>query len=542
MNEIILQIKNYIRSAWRFRWPAVMLAWVVALIGWASIFVMPDKYESEAKVYVDTESVLRPLLEGLAVQNDMKQRLHLMTRTLLSHENLQKLILQTDLDHLATNRQEREQLISRLRNTIVVDVNRRTIPGTRGETENFYTIRYTYKDRFMAQKVVKVLLDIFVESALGDTRIESDAAQKFLTQQIREYEARLTEAENKLTEFKRQNVDTLPREGGGIFQRLETTKTGLEDIQLELKEARIRRDELKRQYSRTLAEEERRRASMGVSANADSPTAQRLLAMQTRLDELLLRYTEQHPNVQEIKQTIADLKKQAEDSPPVVVSTTTSSNNVSSALEQLKLAYRESEVELRTVRLRHDEYQARVNELKEKLDTMPKVEAELTRLNRDYSINKENYQELVQRLESAKMSEQADEAGDNLKFRIVEPPSVPILPIGPKRLLLTALALFMALAIGGGLAFLLSLLKPVYFDMRTLRTELEFPVLGQVTRVMTDDVKMKRRLEISGFVSVVVLLILLFIGIVLIHVMGMREDIILLIKQSGILSLFRNGS
>lgn len=540
MSDIILQIKNYIRSAWRFRWPAVILAWVVALTGWGAVFILPDKYESEAKVYVDTESVLRPLLEGLTVQNDMKQRLHLMTRTLLSHENLQKLILQTDLDHLATSQEEREQLIDWLRKTIVIDVNRRPIPGTR-ETENFYTIRYTYSDRFKAQKVVQALLDIFVESALGDTRIESDAAQKFIQQQIQEYEARLVEAENKLTEFKRMNVDTLPRDGTGIFQRLEEVSTGLEEIQLQLKEAQIRRDELERQYNTTLAEEEQRRASLGVSANADSPTAQRLLAMQTRLDELLLRYTEQHPDVQELKQTITELKQQVAAAPPSATGNLSSPNTVSTALEQLKLAYRESEVDLRTIRLRRDEFQARVDELKQKLDILPKVEAELTRLNRDYSINRENYQELVQRFESARMSEQADEAGDNLKFRIVEPPKVPIIPVGPQRLLLSALVMSLALGAGGVLAFLLSILKPVYFDIRTLRTELEFPVLGQVTRVMTEDVKMKRRLEISGFVSVVVLLFLLFMGLVLIHVMGMREDIIMFVKQTGILSLFRSG-
>jgi polysaccharide chain length determinant protein (PEP-CTERM system associated) len=470
----------------------------------------------------------------------MKQRLHLMTRTLLSHENLQKLILQTDLDHLATSQEEREQLIDWLRSTIVIDVNRRPIPGTR-ETENFYTIRYTYSDRFMAQKVVQGLLDIFVESALGDTRIESDTAQKFLQQQIQEYEARLIEAENKLTEFKRQNINTLPREGTGIFQRLEEAKTGLEEIQLQLKEAQIRRDELKRQYTTTLAEDEQRRASLGVSANADSPTAQRLLAMQTRLDELLLRYTEKHPDVQELKQTIADLKQKALAAPPVVSRPFSAPSTVSTALEQLKLAYRESEVDLRTIRLRRDEFQTRVDELTQKLDILPKVEAELTRLNRDYSINKENYQELVQRYESARMSEQANEAGDNLKFRIVEPPKIPILPVGPKRPLLTAVVLFVALGIGGGIAFLLSQIKPVYFDMRTLRTELEFPVLGQVTRIMTDEVRMKRRLEISGFVSIVALLFLLFIGIVLIHVMGLREDIILLIKQTGIHSLFSSG-
>ncbi len=538
MNEIILQIKNYIRSAWRFRWPSVAVAWVIALVGWASIFTMPDIYESEAKVYVDTESVLRPLLEGLAVQNDMNQRLHLMTRTLLSHENLQNLILQTDLDHQIETNEQREQLIVALRQKIVIDVDQRRIPGTRG-TENFYTIRFAHNDRFTAQRVVKVLLDIFVESALGDTRIESNAAQEFLRQQINEYETRLVEAENRLTEFKRKNVDTLPRDGVGIFQRLEEAKRGHEEIQLQLKEARIRRDELKRQYSTTLAEEESRMASLGLSANAETPTGQRLLAMQTRLDELLLRYTEQHPDVQELRATIEDLQKQAAVKPNRTASTISTPASGSSALEELKLAYREAEVDLRTIQLRYDEFSARIEELKQKLDTLPQVEAELTRLNRDYDINRENYQVLVQRYESARMSEQAEEAGDNLKFRIVEPPKVPILPIGPKRLLLTAFILVAALGIGGGLAFLLSLLKPVYFDMRTLRTELEFPVLGQVTRVMTDDVRMKRRLEIGGFVSVVVLLLLLFIGIVLIHVMGMREDIMLLIKQSGILTLFK---
>ncbi|MES9926975.1 MAG: GNVR domain-containing protein, partial [Candidatus Thiodiazotropha sp. 6PDIVS] len=321
-----------------------------------------------------------------------------------------------------------------------------------------------------------------------------------------------------------------------IFTRLDSARSDLETVQLELKEARIRRDELKRQYTTTLAEEQRRNDSLGLSAASNSPMAQRLLAMQTRLDDLLLRYTDQHPDVQELKSKIEELKKQAANSPrvaPVPISSG-SSSGATSALEQLKLAYRQSEVDLRAIRLRANEYQNRVNETKKKLDTLPQVEAELTRLNRDYNVNKTNYQELVQRLESAKMSEQADEAGDNLKFRVVEPPTVPLFPVGPKRLLLTIGVLIVALGIGGGIAFLLSQFKPVYFDMRTLGTELEFPVLGQVSRVMTDDVKMKRRVAISGFITMFLLLILLFISIAAIYVVGLREDILMMVKQTGL--------
>jgi polysaccharide chain length determinant protein (PEP-CTERM system associated) len=529
MNEIVFQIKNYLRSAWRFRWLAIIFSWLFAILGWFVVFVLPNQYQSEAKVYVDTESVLRPLLQGLAVQNDMNQRLHLMTRTLLSQENLKKLLTMTELDYNATNRQEEQKLINWLRSTIDVEVNRRPIPGTR-ETENFYIIRFEHDDRFMAHRVVKVLLDIFVESALGDTRIESDTAQNFLQEQIVEYENRLLEAENRLTNFKRKNVDTLPREGGGIFNRLENARRDLEGIQLELKEATIRRDELKRQYTTTLQEEQRRRQEMGLASASNSPMARRLLAMQTRLDELLLRYTENHPDVQELKSKIEELKVRAEKSSAAYTSAGSgnSASNVSTALEQLKLAYRQSEVNLRAIRMRTDEYQGRVTELKKKLNTLPKVEAELTRLNRDYNINKTNYQELVQRLESARMTEQADEAGDSLKFRIVEPPSVPLLPVGPKRLLLSAAVLVIAMGFGGGIAFLLSQLKPVYFDMRSLRDELEFPVLGQVSRVMTNNVKMKRRFEIGGFISMFSLLFVLFVVVAAVYKIGLREDILTL--------------
>ncbi|MBA1333084.1 hypothetical protein QQ73_19160, partial [Candidatus Endoriftia persephone str. Guaymas] len=87
--------------------------------------------------------------------------------------------------------------------------------------------------------------------------------------------------------------------------------------------------------------------------------------------------------------------------------------------EQLKLAYRQAEVELTSTRVRVKEYEKRIKALKEKLAFLPKVEAELKRLDRDYHINKKNYEELVQRLESARMSVQADVAGDSVKFRIV---------------------------------------------------------------------------------------------------------------------------
>lgn len=525
MNDLIVTLKNHIRSAWRFRWSALLVAWLVTLVGWGGVFITSDKYQSMAKVYVDTESVLRPLLQGLAVQTDLDQRLQLMTRTLLNNENLEKVLRETDLDLEADTLEERQQMLEELRETVEVESQRR---------QNFYTISYEYKDPYIAKKVVETLLNIFVEAALGDTRMESDTAQKFLQEQIKDYEARLVLAENRLTEFKRRNVDTMPGQSGGVFNQLQAAQRELQNVSLELKEAQIRRDELQRQYERTAVEEETRRRQGEVVL--ETPTGQRILAMETRLDELLLRYTEEHPSVRELKSTIEDLKAQ-EAKKGIVMSQSNVPQGVSTALEELKLAYRQAEVNLKAIRLRKNEYEKRIEKLKTKLDVLPKVEAELTRLNRDYEINRTNYQELVQRLESARMSEQADEAGDNVKFRIVEPPKVPLFPVGPKRILLSIGVLFLGLAAGGGFAFLLAQMKPVYFDPALLRKETGVPVLGQVSRVWTGDLLLKRRLEVTGFGASVALLLVIFVVILLTYQLGYREEIVtnlkLLLKSVG---------
>jgi polysaccharide chain length determinant protein (PEP-CTERM system associated) len=517
MNELIVMLKNHVRSAWRFRWSALVACWLVALVGWGVVFITPDKYQSTAKVFVDTESVLRPLLQGLAVQTDLEQRLQLMTRTLLNNENLEKVLRETDLDLEANTVEERQALIEKLRETVSIETQRR---------QNFYSISYEYKDPYIAKKVVEILLNIFVEAALGDTRVESDTAQRFLQEQIQEYEARLVKAENRLTEFKRRNVDTMPGQSGGVFSQLQEAQRALQNIKLELKEAQIRRDELQRQYRRTAAEEDERRRQGQVVL--ETPTGQRILAMETRLDELLLRYTEEHPSVKEMRATIAELKEQ--EAKTAVVDTPLSPQGVSTALEELKLGYRQAEVNLTAIRLRKDEYEKRVEELKAKLDVLPKVEAELTRLNRDYEINRTNYQELVQRLESARMSEQADQAGDNVKFRIVEPPKVPLLPVGPKRLLLSIAILILALASSGGLAFLLSQMKPVYYDPQILRKETDVPVLGQVSRVWTREMALKRRVAVTGFGASVALLLVVFVVILMTYKLGYREEIVTSLK------------
>lgn len=512
MKEVIQQIFLQVRAGWRYRWYAMMLAWLVAISGWFVVMTLPDKYEASARVYVDTDSMLRPLLRGLAVQTDFSQRIQLMTKTLLSRPNLEKIARETDLDIYAKTPKEQEKLLLKLSDAITFKSTRR---------QNLYTITYFNNDPKLAKDVVQALLTIFVETTLGDSRKDSDSAQRFLDTQIGQYERKLTEAENRLTEFKRKNIGALPGQGGNVFQRMQKAKEEYAQAQLTLREAAFRRDEIKRQLNeakRTI------NTDRSVTEESLSPTDSRILLLQKKLDDLLLKYTELHPDVIEIRETITTLeknKKQKKKKKDNIVA-------INTLYEQTKLELGKAQAELAGMRVRANEFKDRVTKLQSLVKILPQVETELKRLDRDYAINKKNYDGLVSRRESAKISESADSAGDNVKFKVIDPPRQPILPVGPKRLLLNIIILILSFVIGAGVAFFMSQLHPVIYDQNSLRRLTGLPVFGSVSRIWTPNLIFKRKVEVGVFI---------FSAIGLIGIFGL---VLYLQNYSGTFELFQS--
>ncbi|HEB67299.1 MAG TPA: chain length-determining protein [Gammaproteobacteria bacterium] len=494
MQETIEQYVAYVKGAWRFRWYVHLIAWPLCLLGWTTVYLIPDHYEASARVYVDTQSLLRPLLKGIAVQTDTRNEVEIMTRTLLSRPNLEKVARMTDLDLEATTPEEMERLMLRLEHDI-------QLKG-RGR-DNLYRITYANEDPEKAKQVVQALLTIFVETSLGDTRKDTDIAQRFLDEQIEEYEARLIAAEEALKEFKRRNVGMMPKEGQEYYQQLQEARADLSQAQLELSEAIQRRDELRRQIRTSrFPHAGSQEASPGLVA-ASSPLDIRIQNLQQRLDELLLRYTEKHPDVVATRRTIEALQKQqAEMARMMSESASSESATVlasSPVYQQLKILLGEAEATVAALQVRVDRYQKEVTDLREKMDVIPQVEADLKRLNRDYGINKRNYEELLARRESAKISQEAGQSSESVKFRIVDPPYVPLKPSAPNRPLLITAVLFGGFLVGGGFAFFLSQLRPAFDNTRQVLEELGIPVFGIVSRIWTGRARLKRRAEVMAF-------------------------------------------
>lgn len=508
MHELLDQLLNYVRGIWRYRWYAMGLTWIVVLVGWAVVFRLPDQYQASARVYVDTDSILRPLLRGLAVQTNVDQRLQIMTRTLLSRPNLQKVARMSDLDITAKTPADMENLIDRLGSAIHIQSTRR---------ENLYTISYENPKPQVAKRVVQSLLTLFVENTLGQSRQDSDTAQKFLDQQIKDYEQRLVQAENRLLEFKRKNVGFLPGESGDYFDRLQKAQEDLNQAKLSLREAQNQRAELARQLKDADQED-----SLGLSTDLSTPQTTaldgRIQALQQKLDNMRLKYTDKYPDVMEIKRVIASLQKQRTQKLKAMAASNPDAQAAANPLyQQRKVALDQADANIAAIKTRVQAYEANVQQLQKMVNTLPQVETELKRLNRNYSITKKNYDALVARRESAQISQDAKETGDGVKFRVIDPPRVPLTPSGPDRLLFSSLVLVGALAVGLVLALLLSQIRPVVFDRRALRDLSGLPVFGSVSRIWTSRMVFKRRVEFGAFVSAAFLLTLAYGGVVWIH-------------------------
>jgi polysaccharide chain length determinant protein (PEP-CTERM system associated) len=480
MDQVLQQILGYAKAAWQRRWWGVVAAWLVCIVGWTWVMIIPDRYEASARVYVDTQTLLKPLLSGLAAEPNVEQQIKLMTRQLVSRPTLEKVARMTDLDVKAKTPEQTEGMLNGLAGKIsIADAGR----------ENLYTISYQDANGDLAKKVVQSLLTIFVESSLGKTRQDISSSQRFIEEQLQQYQQKLTDAESALTEFKRKHIGMMPGQGGDYYSKLAETSAQLRQAQLDQQEAVNRRNQLKRQ----LADEEPELNAAAAAGPANSETDSRIQALEKQMDQLRLQYTDLHPDIQSTKRLIEKLQAQKKAEIAQRKADPAGSKIQNPVYQQLTIAIAESDATVSALGARVAEYQRRFGELRNASNMIPQVEQEYTQLTRDYDVYRQNYDALLKRRESVTMSGEVESKTDTVDFRVIDPPFVPSQPAWPNRPLLLSLVTLAGLAAGVAVAFLLSQLRRTVTDRRVLRELTGLPLLGAVSRVETDETRRRKR-------------------------------------------------
>jgi len=502
MNEQLILIYGYLHGMWRHRWIALLIAWLVALVGWPYVLSMPDQYRASAVVHIDTTSVMKPLLKGLALETDAVDELQVMTRVLLSRDNLLSVIRETDMDLAAETPEDREKLVIGLANAIVVEESKVTKRG--GPRSNIFEISYQGASADRVYQVVSKLLNTMIEGMLSSSRTDSLTAQKFLDTQIDEYEQRLTQAEQQLAEFKKTNVGYMPDEKGGYYARLQFAQDNLERTRSALRLAERRATELKKQLGGE--------NPLLDSDSYQSMTVTKLRQYHQQLEILLNQFTNQHPDVLALRAVIKDLKTNQHANVDDAVVGGGDIVEFNPVYQAMKVELSKAGVEIVTLKIQLVDQQRRVKNLKGSIDIIPEVEARLSKLNRDYEVTRERYLNLVERRESARLAHSAGKSAGDVTFRVIEPPIVPLKPSGPKRLLLLTGVLVAALGGGLGLSFLWYLLQPSFIDIQQVRFRTGLPVLGSVSLYLSPEHRQERHKQLASFLSAMVLLFCVYGG------------------------------
>jgi polysaccharide chain length determinant protein (PEP-CTERM system associated) len=479
-----------IRSAWRFRWFGVAAAFVVALIGWCIVFALPDRYETIASVFVDTRTALKPALKNLTVDQDVDAQINYVRQSLLARPQLEKIATDTGvLPATVTDERERLKILSKLVDNITLTVSSAGNQGDERSTAGtIYSIDYLDSSPRRSMRVVEVLLNTFVEQTLGGKREGSENVQKFLGARIKDYEQRLSAAEERIAAFKKQNVGLMPSEQGGYFTQLQNEVDAGKKANTELSVALSRKEELTRQLHGDEAISAAGSSAPSIGAQGvtnGSDTLTRIQETEAKLDELLLRFTDMHPDVISTRATLEELKKRRAQEleslrrgdASAVASSGAGKNPV---YQSIQLELNKVGVEIAALRRESEQHENTVAELRKRLNSAPQVEAEYQQLNRDYDVNKAEYTALLENFQKARLGEQADTAG-SVRFEIVQPPEEPLAPVWPRRTRLLALIWLAALGVGCGVAYGLHMLRPVVNSVRGVGELTSFPVLGAVS-------------------------------------------------------------
>lgn len=516
MNDVIQLVRGYARAMWAYHWHGLLVAWAVFLLGAGYVVLIPDEYEVEARLFIDTDSILGPLLKDLTVSADVVSEVDMVSMSMKSRPHLSDVIDNTGLAEMVESQADREEMIMELRRRILLH----------GDPDaDLFTIKYRDSNPELAQEVVQTVLDTLMKDSIGANRTDTSDAQAFLIEQIDDYEKRLVVAERKLAEFKKEHVGEMPGTEGDYYTRLQDAEKALGDIDISLKDAKVWRDQVRRQLEGEepifgIVSSPEGTARKDVSTRYDRRVEER----EAELNSLLLKFTENHPDVIALRDVLRQLKaSQAAERrrlgsgrQPAKATSALAQNPV---YQRTRMSLNQAEITVARLERQLVEQERKVHQLRQKVDTIPEVEAELARLNRDYSVTQDKYRTLLERLESAKLSEQAQNR-DEISFRIIEPPVVPSESVGPNRSVFLVVVFMAAVGAGIGFTFFLSQVKPVFSDVKSLRRVTELPVLGSVSMVWTDSQKRRLRLEVLSFSLVFSLLFLVFSVAVVYYTMG----------------------
>lgn len=476
MNGIYEELRTALHAIWQRKWIALGIAWGVCLLGWLAVAMIPNKYESRARIFVQLDD---PLAEQIGINQGSRQRdIERVRQTLTSAINLEKVVRSTRLNEDAQTPKAMEAMIDALGKLIKVE----------SKQDNLFEITAASNDGAwsdaenakMAQEIVQKMIDIFKEENLRGGKGQMNSTLEFMDQQLAARQKELEAAETKRMEFAARN----PGLAGGtesIATRMESTRNQLRDVDADLAAAQSSLAAINGQLAGT---------PQTLSGAGDRSA---LGEAQAQLAQMRARgLTENHPDVIAMKNQVAALR---------AVGGGGGGGMPNPAYTSLISIKAERQANVQALQSRRAALQADMGSFGALAAGGPEAQAEAQRINRDYDVLKKQYDDLLADREALKLRGQVETEHSAVRFEVIDPPTTPRAPTAPNRPLLLLGVLVVGIGAGVGGAFLLGQLRPTFATANKLERVTGLPVLGSVTATITDAGRALRAKRFKQFVA-----------------------------------------
>lgn len=477
MSNIWDEVRLALHGIWMRRWLALAVAWGVCLAGWLVVSMVPNNYESQARIFVDTKSLL-DTAAGLQ-PGETQRSIDQVQRTLTSTVNLEKVVRGTDLGLQATSPKAVTSAAEGLRTRIKV----------LAQQENLFQITSTAnfggmsdaQNAKLAHDITQKLIDIFVEENLAGGRVETSQTLRFLEQQLTQREMELQAAEAKRAEFEQKYMGLLPGVGS-VGQRMEAARSELSQVESNLVAAQSALAALNGQMSSTQASI----ATPGGAISGPGAAASRAAGLEAQIAEAQARgWTEGHPDMIALRGQWSRAKAAAAAEARSGVRSSGGGSSPNPMYVTLRSMQAEKQATVAALSARKAQLQADMSRFSASQIQEPGVAQEQARLNRDYEVLKQQYDKLLAEREEIRLRGQVQNQTDAVRFKVIDPPSIPRSPSAPNRPMLLTGVLILGLLAGAGLAFAMGQLRQTYPTTAKLAAASGLPVIGSVGEVTT---------------------------------------------------------
>lgn len=481
MSDIFDELRAALWSVWHRRWIAIAVAWGVCLLGWLVVSMIPNTFESKARVYVDVQDVLS---KQLGIAGDGKEEIMRVRQTLSSAKNLEKVITSTRLGEGITERGALDAAISELEKKVKVtseqdnlfEITAEIGKGDLGDAEN----------AVLARDVVQKLLDILREEHVIGNRTGISTAIGDLDRQLDERKLELEQAEQRRLAFEAQYPDLV---GGSetLSAKVQQARTELRNVDADLAAAESGLAAIGSQLASTP------RTLPGGGGPAMGPRAA-LLQAQTQLAELRARgLTDSHPDVVSTTKQVAILTRQAAGAGDDVGGTP------NPAYASLIAIRSERQASVEALQARRAALQSNFAALMASQASEPTVAAEANRISRDYDVLRQNYEKLLQDREALKTRGKVEDKASQFRFDVIQQPSVPQKPAAPNRPLLLLGVLIVGLGAGVAGAYAMGQLKSSFATPQKLERSFDLPVIGSISLTISEAARAAEKKRLKQF-------------------------------------------